>query len=72
MKRAATAKTLPPELVSRLWQEIKTSRDEAEENARREEQRAKRLNSLLSGMKAAGMADHLPTIEEVQAAWRGD
>jgi hypothetical protein len=35
-------------------------------------ERAKRLNALLSRMKSVGMHEHLPTLEEVQAAWRGE
>jgi hypothetical protein len=30
-----------------------------------------RLNALLWRMKDAGMADHLPTLEEVREAWNG-
>ena len=62
--------TVPATLVEVLWQEIKASRDEAEESCRREAQRAERLNRILSRMRGVGMAAHLPTIEEVQEAWR--
>lgn len=64
--------TIPALLVDALWQEIKASRDEAEEECRRQAQRAERLNGLLSRMRKVGMADHLPTLEEVQAAFRGE
>jgi hypothetical protein len=64
--------TLPPELVHPLWSEIKAMRDEACCAAMKEAAREERLNDLLKRMRAAGMADHLPTIEEVQAAWRGE
>lgn len=57
-------------LIETLWQSIKIARDEAEENAGKYKREAERLNYLLQRMRAAGMADHLPTIEEVQAAWR--
>ena len=56
-------------LVIELWREIKNARDEAEQEYQREKDRAERLNTLLGMMEKAGMSDHLPTLEEVQAAW---
>jgi hypothetical protein len=59
----------PQKLVERLWREIKNARDEAEQQAQRERDRAWRLNALLHMMINAGMSDHLPTLREVQADW---
>jgi hypothetical protein len=59
----------PQKLVERLWREIKNARDEAEQQAQRESDRARRLNALLRMMINAGMSDHLPTLREVQADW---
>jgi hypothetical protein len=62
----------PQKLVERLWREIKNARDEAEQQAQRESDRARRLNALLRMMINAGMSDHLPTLREVQADWADD
>jgi hypothetical protein len=70
-ERQQRAVTLPAELVRQLWATIKGLRDDFA-NLRLEAERSeKELNALLVHMHAIGMADHLPTIEEVQAAWRG-
>lgn len=60
--------TIPAELVQELWAQVKTLRDEYATTRHREDD----LNALLGRMKAAGMCAHLPTLEELQAAWRGD
>ncbi len=62
---------MTPELIEVLWKEIKSARDDADQNAGAERHRAERLDALLKRMRDEGMADHLPTLEEVQAAWRG-
>jgi len=56
--------TIPPDLVRDLWSAIKSARD-ATATARASEER---LNALLKRMKDAGMADWIPTIDEVIAA----
>jgi hypothetical protein len=61
-----------PALIPDLWRTIKAARDDAENAANIAARRCEELNDLLARMKAAGMADHLPTIEDVQAAWRGE
>jgi hypothetical protein len=60
--------TVPAELIQELWATVKTLRDEVACLRSREDD----LNALLDRMKAAGMSAHLPTLEEVQAAWRGE
>lgn len=70
MTERAKDLTIGGPLVEALWSEIKASRDEAEQAARDWANHAERLNRLLDRMKASGMADWIPTIEEVQAAWR--
>lgn len=57
-------------LQSELWAAIKNARDDAANDVSVAQQRLDELNALLAKMKAAGMSDHLPTIEEVQAAFR--
>lgn len=64
--------TISADLVPLLWKEIKEARDRASQDAVDAKYREQWLNRLLNSMKAEGMADHLPTIEEVQAAWRGE
>lgn len=71
-ERQKQDKTLTPDLVRDLWAEIKSARDEAAYRAMVEKDREDRLNGLLRRMMDAGMSDHLPTIYEVRAAWRGD
>lgn len=62
--------TISAELVQELWSEVKSLRDEASSQRHAIEYREAQLNLLLIKMKDAGMADWIPTIEEVQAAWR--
>jgi hypothetical protein len=64
--------TIPPELVEEVWREVKAARDEAMNIARTMQERDERFTALLTKMRGAGMSDHLPTIEEVRAAWRGE
>ena len=71
-ERKKQSKTLPPDLVQELWTEIKGMRDHAAYLARLEADRETRLDSLLRKMGDAGMSDHLPTLEDVRAVWRGD
>lgn len=59
---------LPANLIADLWSFVKEERDAAHDTVQRHD----RIQKLLSRMEVAGMANHLPTIEEVQAAWRGD
>lgn len=63
---------LTPELAHDLWAVIKSTRDEASNLARSATALEARMNDLLARLKDNGGADHLPTIEEVQRAWRGD
>ena len=62
--------TISADLVPLLWAEIKSARDRASQEAIDAAHRRDWLDRLLSSMKDEGMADHLPTIEEVQEAWR--
>ena len=63
--------TLRPHVARNVWSEVKAARDRAEMLAGSYKEEAKRLNVLLALLKEDGCADHLPTIEEAQAAWRG-
>ena len=56
------------ELQAEIWAFVKTRRD-ALLVAQAEYEEAE---SLLKKMESAGLADHLPTLAEVQAAWRGE
>jgi hypothetical protein len=60
--------TIPADLVRDLWSEVKSLRDEYATMRHREDD----LNALLDRMKAAGMCEHLPTLDEVRAAWRDE
>lgn len=62
--------TLDSGLVHELWSLVKSMRDEWANLARTAQHREDELNALLQKMKLVGMADHLPTIEEVQEEWR--
>lgn len=64
--------TFPPELVSELWAVVKAARDEAICDERAARHRVEAFDRLLKWMKDVGAADHLPTLEEAQAAWRGE
>jgi hypothetical protein len=64
----AQSVTLPRELVHELWDTIKNLRDAIPAIRQWEED----LNALLERMEDAGMSDHLPTLEEVRAVWRGE
>lgn len=64
--------TLEPELAQDLWSAMKYGRD-AWANARHQAEHYEKLYSdLLQKMKSAGMSEHLPTVEEMQAMWRGE
>lgn len=67
MRDTTSPVTIPRPLVEELWSFIKNERDKA--NCDYHEHRADKLSALLQRMKAAGMADHLPTLKEVQDAW---
>lgn len=56
------------ELQADIWAFVKGRRD-ALATAQREYEEAQ---ELLRRMKSAGLDSHLPTIEEAQAAWRGE
>lgn len=56
-------------LDANLWRAIKSARDAAQQRAMRAELEVNDFNILLRHMRAAGMARHIPTIEEVQEAW---
>lgn len=71
-ERQKQPKTIAADLVRDLWVEIKSARDESAYRAGLETDREARLNGLLKRMADAGMKDFLPTIEEAQAAWRGE
>ena len=64
--------TISADLVPLLWAEIKSARDQAAHEARSAENKRDWLDRLLVSMRAEGMAEHLPTLEEVQAAFRGE
>jgi len=63
---------LTPDLARDLWAAVKATRDEAANLARAAAEQEARWNDLLSRMKDNGAADHLPTIDEVRRAWRGE
>lgn len=63
---------LTPDLAHDLWKAIKDARDVAANLARTAADQEARLNDLLARMKDNGGADHLPTIDEVRRAWRGE
>jgi hypothetical protein len=52
------------ELVKEIWTVVKDMRDHMHQY----ERQAEKLDALLGRMKAAGMADWIPTIEDVIAA----
>ena len=56
-------------LSAELWSAIKSARDVAASRRREAEADEVRLNELLVRMRAAGMADHLPSLDDVIAAW---
>lgn len=60
----------PTELIPDLWRAIKNARDDASNEASRAARVRVELDGLLRRMKAAGLSDHLPTIEELQTACR--
>jgi hypothetical protein len=64
--------TFPAQLVSELWSVVKAARDEAIQAEHAARNRAEAFDRLLKWMKEVGAADHLPTLEEAQAAWRGE
>lgn len=70
--RQKQSKTLPPDLVQALWSEIKGLRDDAAHQAQNAKWQEHKLNDLLNRMKAAGMSDHLPTLDEARKAFRGE
>lgn len=57
-------------LQAALWRAIKNARDDAANDLMDAQRRLEELEELLDRMKAAGMDDHLPTLEQVQEAWR--
>jgi hypothetical protein len=63
---------LTPDLARDLWAAIKSARDEAANMARSAAAQEARLDDLLARLKDNGGADHLPTLDEVQRAWRGE
>lgn len=63
--------TLRPHVARNVWSEIKAARDRAAMLAVTYKEEAERLSLLLALLKEDGCADHLPTIEEAQAAWLG-
>ena len=52
-----------------MWAAIKDARDAARNRMIEAEAEHDRLNDLLTRMRDAGMADHLPTLAEVREAW---
>lgn len=71
-KRQRQPVVLTPDLARDLWKALKDARDEAANMARSAAAQETLLNDLLARLKDNGGADHLPTIEEVQRAWRGE
>jgi hypothetical protein len=59
--------TITADLVAEIWRTLKDMRDEAVSLGR--DGLAERLTLLLQRMQAEGMADHLPTIEEIAGMW---
>jgi hypothetical protein len=51
-----------------IWAAVKDARDDAFSRMTSAQSEYEHLNALLWQMNDAGMADHLPTIEEVQDA----
>lgn len=65
-------RTIDPDLVQDLWREIKVARDKMFNWQLQARHGQERLEKILDRMKDTGMADWLPTLEEVQAAWAED
>lgn len=63
---------LTPDLAHDLWKAIKSARDDAASLARMAADQESRMNDLLARLKNNGGADHLPTLDEVRRAWRGE
>lgn len=57
-------------LQADLWAAVKAARDDAFNRMLSAQSEYEAMDALLKRMKAAGMADHLATLDEVQAAWR--
>ena len=55
--------TIEPALVREIWTTVEDLRDQVSQLKAEEG----RLNDLLKRMQAAGLADWLPTLEEVRA-----
>lgn len=58
------------ELREELWCAVKNARDDAANDVSAAQRRLDYWEALLSKMKAAGMADHLPSIDDVIQAWK--
>lgn len=59
---------IPDDLARELWTIVKDKRDMAAIAATSERE----LNELLHRMKDAGMAGHLPSVEDVITAWKAE
>lgn len=64
--------TLRSHTARNVWKEIKEARDHATYMEQHFRETRERLDILLMLLKEDGCAAHLPTIEEAQAAWRGE
>lgn len=71
-RKRQTSVMVPADLVRDLWIAIKAARDESMHQKMAATAREAVCNDLLRRMKDAGMTAHLPTLEEAQAAWRGE
>lgn len=69
-KRQQMPVVLTPELAHDLWSAIKGMRDEAMNIAHQMEVRRDQFDDLLKRLEDNGGADHLPTLDEVLAAFR--
>lgn len=64
--------TLSGELAGIVWAQIKAARDDAVMRKMKATEDEERLNAILRRLREEGAAEHLPTLEEVSAAWRGE
>ena len=68
-ERQKQSKVIPPNLVHALWSTIKSARDDAANQEIAAKHRKEMLDDMLRNMRAHGMQDHLPSIDEVREAW---
>lgn len=71
-ERQTRTVTLRPHVAQDVWKGTKAARDHAAYMVQHYTVERERLDALLLLLKEDGCANHLPTLEEAQAAWRGD